>query len=50
MPTDRRRYRFMGRVVTPGGVACYVWHAHVRGDSRVEEIRCTVEWFWGTDG
>lgn len=42
MDKQLRRYRFVGRAGTK-----YVWHGlPLRGDSRVEEIRCSVEWFW----
>ena len=39
----RTQYRFIGRVGDH-----YVWQSTNRmpGDSRVEEIRCGVDWFW----
>lgn len=43
IPHRRRRYRFIGRSGDH-----YVWQSTERlpGDSRVEEIRCRVDWFW----
>ena len=39
-----QKYRFIARVGET-----YVWQSvrRMRGDSRVEEIRCPVDWFWG---
>jgi hypothetical protein len=39
----KTRYKFMGRDGKQ-----YVWQSTTRlpNDSRVEEIRCGVEWFW----
>jgi hypothetical protein len=36
------RYRFMGRDGDQ-----YVWESgRIPGDSRVEQVRCNIEWFW----
>lgn len=47
MAADRLRYRFIGRGSSPAGVPYYIWQARIRNDSRVHEVRCTVDWFWG---
>ncbi len=38
----RPRYRFTGRWGDR-----YYWERRIPGDSRVEQISCSVEWFWG---
>lgn len=42
--SNRRRYKFIGR-----DGRSYVWQSvnRIPGDSRVEEIRCGINWFWG---
>lgn len=44
MCCTKTRFRFMGR---SGNT--YYWESETRmpGDSRVEQIRCNVNWFWG---
>ena len=37
----RTRYRFIERA---GDL--YIWQAHLPGDSRVDQITCSVDWFW----
>lgn len=43
----RMRYRFLGRF---GNL--YVWESTTTlpNDSRVEQIRCNVDWFWNPNG
>jgi hypothetical protein len=44
---QRPRYRLLGRWPNEAGIDCYWWEGpHV--DSRVEQINCSVEWFWRT--
>lgn len=40
----RTRFKFLGRFGSR-----YVWQSITRlpNDSRVEEISCDVDWFWG---
>jgi hypothetical protein len=43
-PRVRTRYRFSHRA---GGF--YYWQAVLPTDSRYEQIRCSVDWFWAND-
>lgn len=36
------RYRFIERIGDK-----YYWEAYIRGDSRVFQVTCNVNWFWG---
>lgn len=42
----RCRYRLVG-TSTVNGRKRYIWQATVRGDSRVEQVQCDAQWFWG---
>lgn len=43
---SRTRYRFSHRAQ-----GWYYWHSgRIPGDSRVEQIRCRVDWFWNPNG
>lgn len=46
---ERTRYRFVGTYVSlTTGRRRYVWQGpRLAGDSRVEQIECDAEWFWG---
>lgn len=40
----RTRYRFVGR--SDDGKTYYWETGRIAGDSRVEVVRCNVQWFW----
>lgn len=40
------RYRLLGRWPNEAGIDCYWWESEHHVDSRVEQINCSVEWFW----
>ena len=41
----RIRYRFSHR--SDDG-RTYYWYSRIPGDSRVEQVTCSVDWFWTT--
>lgn len=46
MRNRRMRYHFSHR--SDDGKTYYWESEHIPGDSRVEQVRCNVEWFWNT--
>lgn len=42
---NRLRYRYKG---CRNGVM--YWERPIPGDSRVEQVRCSWDWFWGRSG
>lgn len=45
--TDPHTYRFQHAYTTAGGARVLVFERRVPGNSRVEQITCAADWFWG---